>query len=57
MTKIDVAGVLGFDRTAAARNIRTIAPQARLIELSARTGEGMDAWYDFLRSQTGSAPR
>ena len=39
-TKIDVAEVLGFDRAAAARNIRAIAPQARLIELSARTGRG-----------------
>ncbi|MEI8037047.1 MAG: hydrogenase nickel incorporation protein HypB [Verrucomicrobiota bacterium] len=49
LTKIDVAGVLGFDRACAVENIRRMAPQARLIELSARSGEGMDEWYDFLR--------
>jgi hydrogenase nickel incorporation protein HypB len=55
LTKIDVAEVLGFDRTAAVENIRRIAPQARLIQLSARSGEGMDEWYDFLRSDLTSA--
>ena len=38
-----------LDRAAAVENIRRIAPQARLIQLSARSGEGMDKWYDFLR--------
>ncbi|MGD1030442.1 MAG: hydrogenase nickel incorporation protein HypB [Opitutaceae bacterium] len=57
LTKIDVAEVLGFDRAAAAGNIRAIAPQAQLIELSARTGEGMAAWYEFLRSLAGTARR
>jgi hydrogenase nickel incorporation protein HypB len=49
--------VLGFDRTIAVENIRAIAPQARLIQLSAKTGEGMAEWYDFLRANlptTGS---
>jgi hydrogenase nickel incorporation protein HypB len=50
LTKIDVAGVLGFDREAAAENVRRMAPQARLIQLSARTGEGIDQWYAFLGS-------
>jgi hydrogenase nickel incorporation protein HypB len=49
LTKIDVAEALGFDRAVAVENIRRIAPQARLIQLSARSGEGMDEWYDFLR--------
>jgi hydrogenase nickel incorporation protein HypB len=53
LTKIDVAGVLGFDRAAAAENIRRIAPQARLIELSARTGEGVAAWYEMLGPPPG----
>ena len=57
LTKIDVAEVLGFDRAEAARNIRSIAPQARLIELSARTGEGLAAWYEFLQSLMGGALR
>ena len=51
LTKIDVAQALGFDRTVAVENIRRIAPQAALIELSARSGEGMAQWYAFLRGR------
>lgn len=50
LTKIDVADALGFDRNVAVGNIRRIAPQARLIQLSARTGEGFDAWTSYLAS-------
>lgn len=50
LTKVDVADVLGFDRAAAVENIRRVAPQARVIQLSARTGEGFAAWTDLLRS-------
>jgi len=50
LTKIDIAEVLGFDRKAAAENVNRMAPQATLIQLSARSGEGMDEWYDLLGS-------
>ncbi len=50
LTKIDVAEALGFDRDAAVENIRRMAPQAQLIQVSARIGEGMDEWYDFLNA-------
>jgi hydrogenase nickel incorporation protein HypB len=49
LTKIDVAAALGFDIATAVENIRRIAPQARLIQLSARSGEGMYEWHGFLR--------
>lgn len=51
LTKIDVADALGFNRAEAAENIRRIAPTAKLIQLSARTGEGLDEWYALLRSR------
>jgi hydrogenase nickel incorporation protein HypB len=51
LTKVDVAAVLGFDRRLAAENVRRIAPQARLIEVSARSGEGLAEWYGFLRER------
>ena len=51
LTKTDVADVLGFKRDVAVENIRRIAPQAKLIQLSTRTGEGLDEWYEFLRSR------
>ncbi len=54
LTKIDVADALGFDRKIAVENIRRIAPQAELIELSARSGEGVDQWYAYLRKHLPS---
>jgi hydrogenase nickel incorporation protein HypB len=51
LNKIDVAGVLGFDRSAARANIGRIAPQAELFELSARTGEGFAPWLEYLRAR------
>jgi len=50
LTKIDVADVLGFNRAAAIDNVRRIAPQARILQLSARSGEGLPEWYELLRS-------
>lgn len=54
LTKVDVAAVLGFDRAQAVDNIRKVAPQARLIEVSSRSGEGLDAWYGLLRDRLGA---
>ena len=50
LNKIDVAAALGFDRAAALANIRRVAPQAEVFEVSARTGEGFAAWLDYLRA-------
>ncbi len=51
LTKVDVADALGFNRQLAIENIRKIAPQAQIIEVSSRTGEGLSAWYDYLRER------
>lgn len=51
LTKTDVAEVLGFNRAAAIENIRRVAPQAQLIEVSARSGEGLAEWYALLRGR------
>jgi hydrogenase nickel incorporation protein HypB len=51
LTKTDIAAPLGFNRELAVENIRRIAPQAQIIELSSRSGEGVAAWYDFLRAR------
>jgi hydrogenase nickel incorporation protein HypB len=48
LSKIDLAEAAGFDRAQALENIRRMVPQAVVFELSARTGQGMAAWYDFL---------
>ena len=49
INKRDLAEAVGFDRRTAIANLSAIAPQATLFELSARTGEGLDAlirWLD-----------
>ena len=49
LTKPDVAGVLGFDCRQALDNIRRVAPQALVLSLSSRSGEGLAEWYALLR--------
>jgi len=50
LTKIDVAEALGFDCALAVENVRRIAPQAKLIQVSARSGAGLAEWYQLLRT-------
>jgi len=49
VTKLELADACGFDRSAVRKNIGEIAPQAEIIELSARSGHGMAAWYTRMR--------
>ncbi|MCS5706976.1 hydrogenase nickel incorporation protein HypB [Synechococcus sp. FGCU-3] len=48
ISKIDLAEVVGFDVAHARRHIERVAPRARIVELSARTGAGMDALLEAL---------
>ena len=48
VNKMDIAEAVGFDRDAALRNIRRVAPEATILEVSARTGQGMSGWYTYL---------
>jgi hydrogenase nickel incorporation protein HypB len=48
ISKIDLAQACGYDRDTALANIRRAAPKARVFETSAKTGQGMDAWREFL---------
>jgi len=51
VSKIDLAAACGYDRAAALANIRRMSPRARVFETSAKTGEGLDAWREFLLEQ------
>lgn len=51
ISKVDLAQACGYDREAALASIRRVAPRARVFETSARTGQGMDAWGEFLLQQ------
>lgn len=48
ITKIDIAEPCGFDRGLAIRNIHEIRPGIDIFETSAKTGEGMHEWLDYL---------
>jgi hydrogenase nickel incorporation protein HypB len=48
ITKSDLAQACEFDRAKALANLHRISHHARLFELSARTGQGMDDWIAFL---------
>jgi hydrogenase nickel incorporation protein HypB len=49
LSKIDLAVACGFDRSQVLANLQRAAPRAPVIEVSAKTGEGMDRWQAFLR--------
>lgn len=51
VNKTDIAAAVGFDRDAALHNIRRVAPTATILEVSARTGDGMDLWYGLLDAE------
>jgi len=48
ISKMDLATACDYDRDAALTNIRRLAPEALVFETSAKTGQGMDAWREFL---------
>jgi hydrogenase nickel incorporation protein HypB len=48
ISKVDLAEAVEFDRDLAWHNIQQIAPQAKILEVSAKTGLGMEQWCQFL---------
>lgn len=57
ISKVDLADAVGFDREAALRYIRRVAPKAAIHEVSARTGQGLEHWYDHLARHLAPEPR
>jgi hydrogenase nickel incorporation protein HypB len=51
ITKMDLAAVVEFDGAAARRNIQSVRPGMEIIEVSAKTGAGMDRWLSFLQTR------
>ncbi len=50
ITKVDLLPHLDFDVAALAANARKINPGIKIVKVSAKTGEGMDAWTGFIRA-------
>jgi hydrogenase nickel incorporation protein HypB len=51
VTKFDIADAVGFDRAAAYRSMREVNPAIEIVELSAKTGAGMDAWTELIEGR------
>jgi len=54
ITKMDLALAAEFDIEAARRSIDAVRPGMEILQLSAKTGAGMQEWLQFLRSRFAS---
>lgn len=48
ITKLDLAAAAEFNRSEAHANIQAVCPGVPILETSAKTGQGMPEWLDFL---------
>lgn len=55
VTKMDLAPHLDIDLQRIEANVRQINPQVTFLPVSAKTGEGLDSWLEWLRSQVASS--
>lgn len=51
LNKVDLTQHLGFSLMDAKDNVRQINSQVPILEVSARTGDGLQAWYDWIEAQ------
>jgi hydrogenase nickel incorporation protein HypB len=54
VTKTDLAQAVEFDWTTASKNIQAVRPGMPVLQVSAKTGAGMQEWIDFLLTRRGS---
>ena len=57
LNKIDLLPHVDFDIAQAIGNARRVNDDIVVIQLSARTGEGLDGWYDWLRREVETTRR
>ncbi len=55
ITKCDLAAAVEFDRETAMANIQSVHPGMPIIEVSARSGQGMGTWLEVIRSRTSGS--
>jgi hydrogenase nickel incorporation protein HypB len=48
VTKMDLAAAVEFDSQTAYKNVQAVRPGMQVFKLSAKTGEGMQDFLDFL---------
>jgi urease accessory protein len=55
LNKVDLLPHLDFSVALAIANVRQVNPDATILEISARTGGGIEDWYSWIRSQVVAA--
>jgi hydrogenase nickel incorporation protein HypB len=56
VNKVDLLPHLDLDLDLLLRNVAHVNPEARVIEVSARTGEGLDQWHAWLAARPSTVP-
>jgi len=51
ITKIDLAAAVEFDVEAAHKSIQSVRPGMQVLHVSAKTGQGIPEWLEFLQSR------
>ena len=51
INKIDVIDYFDFDLEAVKARVKKLNPNVKIIPISARTGEGIDEWADWIRTE------
>jgi hydrogenase nickel incorporation protein HypB len=51
---MDLAPHLDVDVNRIVANVRQMNPNVTIIPVSAKTGEGLDVWFDWVQSQSDS---
>ena len=51
ITKMDLAPYLEIDISQIVANVKQMNPNVKIIPVSAKTKEGLEAWFDWVRSQ------
>ncbi|MDX2033364.1 MAG: hydrogenase nickel incorporation protein HypB [Blastocatellia bacterium] len=53
LNKIDLIPYAGVSLDQLVRNVREVSPETTTLPVSCRTGEGIDAWVDWMRNRIG----
>jgi hydrogenase nickel incorporation protein HypB len=51
ITKTDLSAAVEFDCAAAVKNLQAVRPGIEILQVSAKTGSGMDGWLEFIASR------
>ena len=51
INKIDAMGFFDFDIEAVKERVKKLNPDIKVIPISAKTGEGMEEWFDWIRTE------